>query len=198
MARPKSYNREKVIDRVIRAFWQHGYQALGLRELERLTGLNQFAIRTEFGGKEALYLEALDVYSKQAIDYAMQPMKDGTIQDIVTFLEGLVTDGSMTSSKHGCLVVNTGIENARVGSPRLEKAVRRYWQALESSFLTCLENAAAEQRIDPSVDCASLAKGLVSGVMGVHAQNRLDGSNRGGRFLVAVLCDQLRAMERST
>lgn len=197
MARPKSYNREEVVERVVYAFWQHGYQALGLRELERLTGLNQFAIRTEFGGKERLYLEALDVYSEKAIDHAMRPMRDGGIQDIVDFLEALVTDGSMTSSAHGCLVVNTGIENARVGSPRLEKAVRRYWQALEICFKTCLENAAAEARIDPSTDCASMAKGLVSGVMGVHVQNRLDASNRGGRFLVGVLCDQLRAMERS-
>lgn len=197
MARPKSYNKEEVVERVVHAFWQHGYQALGLRELERLTGLNQFAIRTEFGGKEGLYLEALDFYSEKAIDHAMQPMKDGTVQDIIAFLEALVTDGSMTSSKHGCLVVNTGIENARVGSPHLEMAVRRYWQALESCFRTCLENAATDKRIDPSSDCASLAKGLVSGVMGVHVQNRLDGSNKGGRFLVGVLCDQLRAMERS-
>ncbi|MEL7527995.1 MAG: TetR/AcrR family transcriptional regulator [Pseudomonadota bacterium] len=197
MARPKSYNKEEVVERVVYAFWQHGYQALGLRELERLTGLNQFAIRTEFGGKEGLYLEALNVYSEQAIDHAMQPMKDGTLQDIADFLEALVTDGSMTSSKHGCLVVNTGIENARVGSPRLDEAVRRYWQALESCFQTCLENAVAEGRIAPSMDCASLAKGLVSGVMGVHVQNRLDGSNQGGRFLVGVLRDQLRAMERS-
>ena len=195
MARPKSYNREEVVERVVHAFWQHGYQALGLRELERLTGLNQFAIRTEFGGKEGLYLEALDVYSEQAIVHAMQPMKDGTMQDIIDFLEALVTDGSMTSSKYGCLVVNTGIENARVGSPRLDAAVRRYWQALEACFRTCLENAASENRIDPSTDCTSLAKGLISGVMGVHVQNRLDGSNRGGRFLVGVLCDQLRNME---
>lgn len=197
MARPKSYNREEVVERVVHAFWQHGYQALGLRELERLTGLNQFAIRTEFGGKEGLYLEALDFYSQKAIDHAMRPMKGGGIQDIIDFLEALVSDGSMTSSAHGCLVVNTGIENARVGSPRLEKAVRSYWQALETCFKTCLENAAAESRIDPSTDCPSMAKGLVSGVMGVHVQNRLDGSNRGGRFLVGVLCDQLRAMERS-
>ncbi|WP_434054883.1 MAG: TetR/AcrR family transcriptional regulator [Roseibium sp.] len=197
MARPKSYNKEEVVERVVHAFWQHGYQALGLRELERLTGLNQFAIRTEFGGKEGLYLEALDFYSEKAIDHAMQPMKNGTVQDIIAFLEALVSDGSMTSSKHGCLVVNTGIENARVGSPRLEKAVRRYWQALESCFRTCLENAVAEKRVDPSIDYASFAKGLVSGVMGVHVQNRLDGSNKGGRFLVGVLCDQLRAMERS-
>nr|WP_319384530.1 TetR/AcrR family transcriptional regulator [uncultured Roseibium sp.] len=197
MARPKSYIREDVVERVVLAFWQHGYQALGLREMERLTGLNQFAIRTEFGGKEGLYLEALEFYSEKAIDHAMKPMKDGGIQDIVDFLEALVTDGSMTSSRHGCLVVNTGIENARVGSPRLEKAVRHYWQALEACFRTCLENAAAETRIDPSTDCPSMAKGLVSGVMGVHVQNRLDGSNRGGRFLVGVLCDQLRALERS-
>ncbi|MET1415939.1 TetR/AcrR family transcriptional regulator [Roseibium sp. HPY-6] len=197
MARPKSYIVEEVVERVVYAFWQHGYQALGLRELERLTGLNQFAIRTEFGGKEGLYLAALEFYTQSAVTTAMQPMRDGGVPEITGFLKSLVTDGSMTSSKYGCLVVNTGIENARVGSVRLEEAVRHYWDELESCFLACLQKALSEGKLDPSMDVPSVAKGLVSGVMGVHAQNRLDQSNRAGRFLVDVLCNQLKAMEKS-
>ena len=198
MARPKSYDVEEVVERVVHAFWQHGYQALGLRELERLTGLNQFAIRTEFGGKEGLYLRALDYYSDQAIRHAMAPMHNGSLAELHAFLRALVTDGSMTSSPHGCLVVNTGIENARVGSARLEAAVKRYWAALESAFAICLERAIADKTLSADTDPQATAKGLVSAVMGVHAQNRLAGKNDAGKPLVDFLCAQLTSMEIRT
>jgi AcrR family transcriptional regulator len=195
MARPKSYSVSVVIERVTHAFWQHGYQALGVRELEELTGLNQYAIRTEFGGKEGLYLVALEYYSDQAISTAMSPMKSGGIPDIIMFLQGLVTSGSMTSSNFGCLIVNTGIENARVGSPHLEAAVKRYWDALEAHFATCLSNANMYGMLVPGTDTESVAKGLVSGVMGVHASNRVGKRNDAGAQLVELLCAQLRSLE---
>ena len=74
MPRPKSYDRQDAIAKACLAFWEHGYQDLGVREVERLTGLNQFAIRSEFGGKEGLYLEALTYYCDAAITTEMAPM----------------------------------------------------------------------------------------------------------------------------
>lgn len=176
------------------AFWQHGYQALGVRELEKLTGLNQFAIRSEFGGKEGLYLEALQFYSDAAIDQAMAPMKTGGIPSIIAFFEGLVAKGSPTSSDFGCLIVNTGIENTRVQSDRLAKAAEAYWSALEGHFREALRNSPLPKH---SADPGEYAKALVSAVMGIHAQNRTLASHKAGRPLVDLICKQLAALETS-
>ncbi len=195
MARPKSYDRQNAVEKACRAFWAHGYQALGVRELERLTGLNQFAIRTEFGGKEGLYLEALKFYSEAAIATAMAPLKDGGLAEITSFLQGLVAEGSSMSSEFGCLIVNTGIENARIGSARLDEAVKFYWQTLEDSFLQALVNAQDRGEICLEMDIDSTAGGLTSAVMGVHAHNRLEGSCGGGRDLVALMCNHLEGQK---
>ena len=197
MPRPKSYDRQDALSKACYAFWEHGYQALGVRELERLTGINQFAIRSEFGGKEGLYLEALQRYCDGAITCAMAPMKEGRIPDIIAFLNGLVTPGSLTSSDFGCLVVNTGIENARIQSPRLESAVTSYWAALEDHFRRALENEHAAQGAAADFSPDDLAKALVTAVMGVHAQNRAQRSHSAGRPLVALLCSQLAQLRRS-
>ena len=197
MARPKNYSVNDVVERVVFAFWEHGYQSLGVRELEQLTGLNQYAIRTEFGGKEGLYLAALEMYSERAISSAMAPMKEGGIPEIICFLRALVTKGSMTSSQFGCLLVNTGIENARINSPRLEAAVTRYWETLEAHFVTGLRNAEAAGQIGPALDIEATANGLVSGVMGVHTKNRVERRNDAGAPLVDILCNQLKSLERS-
>ena len=183
MARPKSYDRGDAVQKACMAFWEHGYQALGVRELERLTGLNQFAIRSEFGGKEGLYCEALQLYSDAAISGAMAPMEQGGIPEIIAFLRGLVTPGSPTSSAFGCLIVNTGIENARVQSPRLADAATAYWTALEDRFAQALATAGQAVEDRP--------RALVTGVMGVHAQNRLHRDQTAGRPLVNLLCASL-------
>jgi len=197
MPRPKSYNRQEAIERACYAFWEHGYQALGVRELQQLTGLNQFAIQTEFGGKEALYLEAVKFYSDAAISHAMKPMENGGLAEIIMFLKKLVDINSMTSSPWGCLVVNTGIENARIGSDKLDQAARYYWDKLEEHFLRSLQNAKARDEIRDDIDLQSTSKALVAAVMGVHAKNRTVQSNDGGGDLVEFMCSNLTELRKS-
>lgn len=197
MPRPKTYSRHEAVSKACSAFWQHGFQALGVRELERQTGINQFAIRSEFGGKEGLLLEALQHYCRAAIASRMAPMKSGGILEITTFLKGLVTPASMTSSEFGCLVVNTGIENARIQSPRLEKAIQAYWATLEDHFCAGLENERNAQGGKTDFDPAAVAKGLVPAVMGIHVQNRTQCSQTAGLPLVNLLCSALSDLRPS-
>lgn len=195
MPRPKSYNREEAVQKACEAFWAHGYQALGIRELEQLTGLNKFAIRSEFGGKEGLYLEALDFYANAAISNALSPMQKGGLNEIIAFLENLVTQGSPTSSGWGCLIVNTGVENARIQSSKLEKATNNYWDALNDHFKQALKNASKRGEISTNINRNATAKALVTAVMGVHAKNRSVRAHNGGQELVNFICAHLNSLK---
>lgn len=195
MARPKSYHRQDAIERACFAFWEHGYAALGVRALETLTGLNKFAIRTEFGGKEGLYLAALAHYHAAARDTVLAPLKSGGTDAIVRFFEGLVTAGTINSSAWGCLMVNTGIENAELGSAALKKASDAYWTDLQDRFHQALMNAQADGRIAPSLKLDDAACGLVSAVMGVHTANRVGKSHAAGRHLVTLILDLIKTWE---
>ncbi len=191
MPRPKSYDRQKAVESACLAFWEHGFQALGVRELEQQTGINQFAIRTEFGGKEGLFLEALRFYSDAAIANEMAPMRDGGIAEIITFLNGLVTPGSVTSSAYGCLMVNTGIENARLKRPVLEEATQAYWAALKAHITQALENERMAHGTSALFSPEDLAAALVSAVMGVHVHNRAQKDPTAGHALVDLMCHML-------
>lgn len=196
MARPKSYDRQKAVEKACMAFWENGYQALGVRELELLTGLSKYAIRTEFSGKEGLYLEALKLYRDSAILNVLPPLKEGGITEISQFFENLVTEGSMTSSSWGCLIVNTGIENARIKSEYLTQAAQCYWDALQQHFKHALDNACTQGQISPDLDRLSNAKALVSAVMGIHAKNRTTASHKGGRDLVDLIIAYLKSLRK--
>ena len=197
MPRPKSYDRQDAVVKACNAFWEHGFQDLGVRELERITGLNQYALRSEFGGKEGLYVEALNYYCKAAITTKMVPMTQGRIPEVITFFEGLVTPGSITSSDNGCLIVNTGIENARFKSPGLATIARCYWKTLEEHFYCALENEMSARDDKAIFSSKILAASLIPAVMGVHAQNRSRQDQTAGRPLVDLMCSVLRGYQHS-
>lgn len=186
MPRPRSYDHDEAIACACRAFWEHGYSALGVRALEQQTGLNKFAIRAKFGGKEGLYLAALTYYHEAARKTVLAPMRQGGVDTIHAFLEGLVTEGSVNSSAWGCLMVNTGVENAEIKSPALKQAADAYWTELTA----CFEMALARSD-HPPADIADVARGLVTATMGVHTMNRACGAHDAGRPLVRLLQQSL-------
>ena len=187
MARPKTYDRREAVKRACQAFWAHGYGALGVRELEKLTGLNKFAIRSEFGGKEGLYLDALHYYAEAAKVTVLAPMRTGGIETIEAFFEGLVTEGSINSSKWGCLIVNTGIENAELNRPALQAASEDYWSTLAQHFEAALFRSIESGEVDRVGDVGEASQGLVTAVMGIHTMNRVSGTHDAGAPLVNLV-----------
>jgi AcrR family transcriptional regulator len=196
MARPKSYDRDDALKRACEVFWAQGFSALGVRSIEDQTGLNQFAIQTDFGGKEGLYIEAIRLYAAAAIKHALAPMKTGGIRSISTFFTSLVTDDSPTSSRWGCLIVNAGIENAKIGSGRVDAECRAYWRSLRQHFAAAIRHSVGAGETVPNLDATECAKALVVAVMGIHTMNRVEGSNRAGAPLVRMVQRQLEDWSR--
>lgn len=193
MARPKTYDRNEAVERACHAFWAHGYGALGVRELEKLTGLNKFAIRSEFGGKEGLYLEALRYYAEAAKETVLAPIRSGGIGTIEAFFEGLVTEGCVNSSRWGCLIVNTGIENAELNRPALKAASDDYWSVLAQHFEDALCRSIETGEIERTLDVGQASQGLVTAVMGIHTMNRVSGAHDAGAPLVNMVGDLIKS-----
>jgi len=189
MARPKSYVRSEALERACHAFWRHGYGALGVRGIEEITGLNQFAIRTEFGGKQGLYLEALRYYKDQAETYALAPIGESGVNGIVLFFQNLTNSASLTSSKWGCLIVNTGVENATIANLEIAAAVGDYWQSLGRHFAAALKRSIENGELIPDLDVAEACATLVSAVMGIHTVNRICGSPTAGEPMVQMVLE---------
>jgi len=181
------------VERACHAFWARGYGALGVRELEKMTGLNKFAIRSEFGGKEGLYLEALRYYAEAAKVTVLAPMRVGGIETIKTFFEGLVTEGCVNSSRWGCLLVNTGIENAELKRPALKAASDNYWSTLAQHFEAALRRSIEAGEINRTLDAGEASQGLVTAVMGIHTMNRVSGAHDAGAPLVDMVRDLIKS-----
>ena len=62
MGRPKSFNREGVLEKALPVFWRRGFADASLHELERATGVNKSGLYAEFEDKEDLFVQSLRYY----------------------------------------------------------------------------------------------------------------------------------------
>jgi AcrR family transcriptional regulator len=62
MARSKEFDRDQVLERAMRLFWAQGYAATTTEDLVGAMGISRQSLYDTFGDKQALYLEALQLY----------------------------------------------------------------------------------------------------------------------------------------
>jgi len=62
IGRPREFDRDAVLDAAMRVFWRKGFSAASMNDLCDAMGIRSPSLYAAFGGKEALFLEALDHY----------------------------------------------------------------------------------------------------------------------------------------
>lgn len=60
--RPKVFDRDAALDKAMKLFWQHGYEATSLADLVEATGAKAPTLYAEFTNKEGLFRAVLDRY----------------------------------------------------------------------------------------------------------------------------------------
>lgn len=178
MGRPKSYEREKVIECAMRLFWKKGYEGTHLDELVRVTGLNRFSLYSEFGGKEGLFLETLRFYAVGLSDLtqALEAQPLGS-ENIRRYFRLLVSDRFF----HGCYLINTIRERHVV--PRkafhlLEQVLDRGRESFRKNLLAASERGQGKKA--PNVEglihfLIAFEMGILTyGILSDGAQERLE------------------------
>ena len=116
MGRPPSFAADDVVDTAMDVFWDRGYQASAVADLEDATGLSRSSLYQAFGSKEALFDSALDRYIGSVADDLLGGMErpGATVDDVARFFRRLAVifrgDGAL--ARRGCLWVNSILESA--------------------------------------------------------------------------------------
>jgi TetR/AcrR family transcriptional regulator, copper-responsive repressor len=104
MGRPKSFSREKVLEKAMPVFWKHGFADTSLQELERATGVNKSGLYTEFRDKEDLFLACLRQYLQRQGERGLLTKEPHGWKNIENFLKsGPINKGE----KKGCFAINS-------------------------------------------------------------------------------------------
>ena len=69
--RPREFDPDETLSKIMRLFWENGYEATGLSEITSVTGLGKASLYKAFGNKQSMYLKALKHYEGLMVDAAV-------------------------------------------------------------------------------------------------------------------------------
>jgi TetR/AcrR family transcriptional repressor of nem operon len=169
MGRPREFQPDKVLDLIMRQFWERGYGATSVDDLVRATGVKPGSLYAAFpGGKHALLMGSLQRYSKLVVPQKLAELTEqwASVAQVRAYFDGLVRDLLSPEGRQGCLLVNSAIENAAV-DPEVAAVVRGHHARLEHCFTAALRTAVQRGEVPRSVDPAARAKALVAASQGL-------------------------------
>lgn len=113
MARLREFDTDEVMEAVINAFWDRGYEATSLADLMTVTGLQKGSIYKAFGDKRSLFLKALQAYLDRNYSLMRQILDNSSpesaISDWLRLLSGIA---AAPDASKGCFAVNSLLEMA--------------------------------------------------------------------------------------
>ena len=110
--RYKEYNRNAVLEKAIRLFWQMGFNGCSINEIVEATGVNRFSLYHEFSSKEGILYASLELYKQRYSKGKFDILKnsDGELYKILIqfYMSFLENDEPMA----GCYFIHVGTELA--------------------------------------------------------------------------------------
>ncbi|MCG8668446.1 MAG: TetR/AcrR family transcriptional regulator [Pseudomonadales bacterium] len=159
MGRTKAFNPEQVLNQALMLFWQQGYQATSVADLEKHLGINKFSLYNTFGNKHSLYLQALDLYIEQRFTplFSMLANHQMGLEAISHFFNALNLGLSNQLNNEGCFVASAGVELS-ASDNEVRKRVQGVYGQLEDGFYACLESAQQQGKLEATLSLQELAR----------------------------------------
>jgi len=169
----KTYNESEVLDRAMKAFWAHGYEATSMNDLVKATGINRGSIYSAFQDKHSLFVRVLKHYDQHhRSDFLTKIEKSNDPrQAILCVFEAAIRARSGHQSPSGCLLVNTALELSD-HDPEVAGIVRDSLIEVENFFHVMIERGQADGTISQARDPLETAQALLGLFMGLRVLSR--------------------------
>jgi len=173
MARPRSFDESAVLDRAMELFWQRGYEATSISDLEAHLGLGRQSLYNTFGDKHELFLKALERYADAS---AARPIRHllmpGAGLDAIRacFDEQIATD-TAPGPRPACLVANTILELGATDGDALARCDGSRRAVLEG-FRLALTNAVQQGELPADYDVGAGALMMVTQMYGLAVMSK--------------------------
>lgn len=171
MARAQ-FDRDEVIDKSTRLFWQNGYSASSMQQVVKTTGLKPGSIYLAFGSKEGLFRESLENYAKHSIKRISEfiDASDSVRKGICQFLTYIVNEAS-NETHCSCFLVKTQLELVSEGG-ELYKFASEKLSDIEDMFYSYLS-----KEYDENV-ARNKAASIMLHIYGLRVYGCKDGSRK--------------------
>jgi TetR/AcrR family transcriptional regulator, transcriptional repressor for nem operon len=169
MARPRSFDEERVLRDLRDQFWNAGYAGTSLQDLMRVSGLGKGSLYAAYGDKHQLFLRTLRDYVDESHGYLRKEIEADT--PAIAVLRMIVMAPAAPSAPRGCLMANSTCELAGADDDVLAEA-RRTYETTTALIAECVERAQREGSVPSEKDATELARALLAAQQGLVFMGR--------------------------
>lgn len=173
LGRPRVFDEDDVLDRVMQLFWDRGYHGASIADLTAAAGIGKQSLYKVFGDKRSMYLRALERYETDAVETAAAALRRvGDPDDhIRTFLSAPIEGAA---SGRGCFLCNASADQA-AHDDATRSLVRRGFETMADALAGTLTERDRRTGF-PSADDRARAWSLLSvyGGLQIMSRNGLD------------------------
>jgi len=170
MARPREFDRDEALDHAIEVFWTRGYDRTSVQDLVDSMGIQRGSLYAAFGGKQQLFLSALDRYEARFYTEMRRSLsKDLPVKErIARVFRDVILDCACEGGSRGCFITNTAVALAD-GDEETASRVRQNLRRVEDAFAEALSKAVAGDRKHSP---RALARFLTNSLQGLRVMSR--------------------------
>lgn len=174
MGRPRGFDTEEVLDRILDLFWRRGFAATSIDDLTRATGLRRGSLYQAFGGKAEMFAAALDRYLEAgpAEHLRAMPVDQPLRRTVDHLLHAVITDTVAEGERKGCFLTNTAVELGP-HDPATADRVERYLEGFADLLAEHVEAAMRRGELRPGRDPRALADSLLCTIQGIGVMARV-------------------------
>ena len=168
MARPREFDRDEVLDRAMEVFWARGYDRTSVQDLVDSMGIQRGSLYAAFGGKQQLFLDALDRYEQRFYESMQEALaRDEPVRErIGRVFRNVVLDCACEGGRRGCFITNTAVALSE-GDEETANRVRGNLRRVEDAF----EGALAADGTEPR-KARAIARFLTNSLQGLRVLSR--------------------------
>ncbi|GLS33258.1 transcriptional regulator, TetR family [Mesorhizobium albiziae] len=175
--RPRSFDRSVALQRAMEIFWVNGYDGASLADLTAAMGINSPSLYAAFGSKEALFLEATELYTQVEGTGIWTVLETAatTREAIDGFLRATAKAYSQDGKPQGCLIALGALHpdnSSKAVCTDLRRRRAENLAALKRRF----ERGVAEGELPKNFDCQAVATFYATVQHGMSIQAR-DGAS---------------------
>ena len=186
MVTSTKHNRQDVIQKATDLFWEKGFHATSMRNLQEAIDMRPGSIYASFGSKEGLFKETLQYYANESLARlkSFEDAHESPLDALREFLTSVVISQTQKPSNM-CMLVKT-ISELTADNAGLLAEAQQLLAKVEAGFAELFAKAQANGELDSSKDPGRLASLLQMQVMGLRAYAR---ANEGSEADIKTLTD---------
>lgn len=179
LGRPRAFDRDEALQIAVKLFCKHGYEGVSIADLTHAMNISPPSLYAAFGGKEALYREALAAYLQRTDLPHIE--NQGAIRDQVEILlRDTVRAATDPSYPAGCMVT-AGMLNCGAEYQALAGTLTALRNDRCEEFACHLRQAVARGELPPNTDTDATSRYIAALIQGIAIQAK-DGASQAELF----------------